>query len=187
MNKEKRKWQIAFRRYILDGAPSEAYAPYFGIDRIGLRNWVEIQFTNGLTWENHALLWQFDHIVPIALFDFTKEEELKLCWNFINLRVEPIHSANPKEYGTAILEAKKYFDDLYTNSGYSFAKKMIEKIEGFEANGLKPNKAMLQFLTSNKDWLVHVNDLSKEEFSRYNTGTPIDDLLLEREILKKFG
>jgi hypothetical protein len=64
---------------------------------------------------------------------------------------------------------------------------MIEKIEGFEANGLKPNEAMLQFLTSNKDWLAHVNDLSKEEFSRYNTGTPIDDLLLEREILKKFG
>ncbi|WP_439504795.1 hypothetical protein [Sediminibacterium sp.] len=187
MNKEKRKWQIAFRRYVLEDAPSEAYAPYFGIDRAGLRNWIEIQFTNGLTWENHALLWQFDHVVPIAFFDFSKEEELKLCWNFINLRVEPTHSDNSKEHGTAILGAKKYFTDLYLNAGFGLAKNMIEKIEGLEANGLKPNKTMLQFLTSNKDWLLHVNELTKEEFHRYNTGTPIEDLLLEREILKKFG
>lgn len=187
MIKEKRKWQIAFRRYVLEGAPSEAYAPYFGIDRTGLINWIQIQFVNGLTWDNHAELWQFDHIVPIVFFDLSKEADLKLCWHFTNIRVEPINLDKPKEFGMDVLGAKKYFEDLYIHSGFSLTKKMVEKIEGIEANGLNPNTAMLQFLASNKDKLEHVNDLNREEFSRYNNGTTIEDLLLEREILKKFG
>ena len=40
---EKRKWQLAFRRYVLEGTPSEAYAPYFGIDRVQLRKHAQLR------------------------------------------------------------------------------------------------------------------------------------------------
>ena len=43
--REKRKWQLSYRRYVLEKAPSEAYAPYFGLDIETLRQWFEAQFT----------------------------------------------------------------------------------------------------------------------------------------------
>ena len=82
--------------------------------------------------DNHAELWQFDHIVPIVFFDLSKEADLKLCWNFTNIRVEPINLDQPKEFGMDVLGAKKYFEDLYNHSGLSLAKKMVEKIEGID-------------------------------------------------------
>ena len=38
--REKRKWQIALRRYVLDGNPSTRYAPYFGLDIKTLRRFL---------------------------------------------------------------------------------------------------------------------------------------------------
>ena len=38
------------------------------------RNWIELQFDESLNWDNFSTAWQFDHIVPIALFDLREEE-----------------------------------------------------------------------------------------------------------------
>src|SRR6188474_3101936 len=83
-SREKRKWQVALRRYVLDKNLSPAYAWYFGLSIDQFRNWIEIQFTEGLSWENFGSAWQFDHVIPVAYFDFSLEEDLLLCWNFIN-------------------------------------------------------------------------------------------------------
>jgi hypothetical protein len=85
--REKRKWQIALRRYVLEKNPSSFYAPYFGLDIEKMRNWFECQFENGTSWEDFGKKWQFDHVIPVTYFNFSDDNELKLCWNFINLRV----------------------------------------------------------------------------------------------------
>ena len=84
---EKRKWQIALRRYIIAGFKCFNYAPYFGIDAANFRKWIEIQFDKDTNWENFSKAWQFDHIVPVAYFNLKDEVDLKLCWNFINIWV----------------------------------------------------------------------------------------------------
>ena len=69
---EKRKWQIALRRYVLEKNKSSQYARYFGLPIYMFRNWIELQFDESLNWDNFSTAWQFDHIVPIALFDLKK-------------------------------------------------------------------------------------------------------------------
>jgi hypothetical protein len=77
--REKRKWQLALRRYVLEKKAALLYAPYFGLDVNGFREWIALQFTDELNWDNFATAWQFDHIVPVTYFDFTQEEDLYLC------------------------------------------------------------------------------------------------------------
>lgn len=186
--KEKRKWQLAFRRYVLENALSEKYAPYFGLDHQTIRKWFEIQFTEGLNWENFGSAWQFDHIIPIAYFNFEIEEDLYLCWNFINIRIEAIMPDNSKAERIDTLVAKAYFENLYSQTEFSICKRLLDKINQLEANSIQENNQEIKaFLINQKEWLEQVATLTKEEFARFNKGTSIENVMKEREILKKFG
>lgn len=48
--REKRKWQIALRRYVLERNVCVDYAPYFGLDIERMRHWFECQFPPGIGW-----------------------------------------------------------------------------------------------------------------------------------------
>jgi hypothetical protein len=40
-----------------------------------------------MSWENHGRGgWHIDHIVPCALFDLTRPEQQKSCFNYKNLQ-----------------------------------------------------------------------------------------------------
>src|SRR6476620_5571737 len=84
--REKRKWQVALRRYVIEKNLSGPYAPYFGLGIEDFRSWIELQFTGAMTWENFGSTWQFEHIVPVAYFDFANDADLVICWNFLNIR-----------------------------------------------------------------------------------------------------
>lgn len=214
--RETRKWQLAYRRFVIEGVPGEKYAPYFGLNRAALREWFELQFTNQLNWENFGTAWQFEHIVPLAYFDFEIEADLYLCWNFINIRVENKawgqEGMGEKRHGgmeairkegmgaegkrqegmkelwlVDVLGAKEYFKASHKNTGFSVCEKMVSKIEAIEASMAAPIPALENFVLKQKDWLENIASLTKEEFLRFNAGMPVEDLLLEREILKKFG
>ena len=185
--REKRKWQLALRRYIIESKAAAAYAPYFGLDVKGFRQWIELQFTEDLNWTNFASSWQFDHIVPITYFDFSSEADLYLAWNFINIRVERLEPNKSKGNGIDELAAKPYFRDLYNKTGYAVCLKMIEKIERIEASNIETHPAIENFLINNKEQLETIASLDQQEFSRLNQGVPLKDIMLEREILKKFG
>ena len=53
--REKRRWQIALRRYVIERNISTFYAPYFGLDVENIRIWFEMQFDAGTTC--YCLLW----------------------------------------------------------------------------------------------------------------------------------
>lgn len=47
---------------------------------------LELQFTNGMTWENRGKNgWHIDHIIPCASFDLTNEDDQKKCFHYTNL------------------------------------------------------------------------------------------------------
>lgn len=49
--------------------------------------WIESQFSEGMTWENHGRLgWHIDHIIPCFSFDLTDESERRKCFHYTNLR-----------------------------------------------------------------------------------------------------
>jgi len=185
--REKRKWQLALRRYVLEKNLSPGYAIYFGLSIDQFRNWIEIQFTDALNWENFGSAWQFDHIVPVAYFDFSIEEDLLLCWNFINIRVEIIEMNKTAGKGIDVIAAKSYFNRLYSRTNYSFCLKMIEKIKSIEAENMVEESVIENFIIRHKDQLDVITTLNKEEFNSLNTGMSLNDILMEREIIKKFG
>lgn len=185
--REKRKWQLAFRRYVLEKQPSTQYAPYFGLGIEQYRKWIELQFTGTLNWDNFATQWQFDHIVPVAYFDYSIEEDLKLCWNFINIRVEPMNLNENKGHRVDVLAVKAYFESLYNKTGYSLCLKMLDKINSVEVSNIVSEPHIENFIIENKSYLESLEILTPAEFNNLNAGMTLEDILLEREILKKYG
>jgi hypothetical protein len=185
--REKKKWQLSLRRYVLERKPSEAYAPYFGLDIENYRKWIELQFTEEVNWDNFGSAWQFDHIVPVAYFDFSNEEDLKLCWNFINIRVEKLELNKNRGNRIDVLAAKPYFQNIYNNTGYSLCKNMIDKIGMIEVSNIISEPYLENFIIKNKEHLEMLGSLNNDEFNRLNQGMSLNDILLERELFRKFG
>lgn len=52
-----------------------------------LKTHLEKQFRDGMTWENYGE-WHIDHIIPIAVFNFEKAQDIdfKRCWRLSNLQ-----------------------------------------------------------------------------------------------------
>lgn len=186
--REKRKWQLAYRRYVLEGLPSQAYAPYFGLAPTMLREWFELQFSEELTWDHFGKNWQFDHIVPATYFDYSNDADLRLCWSFINIRVGKIEQdENRGSHRIDTLAVKPYFQDLFEKTGFPLCLKMLEKIKAIEISNMASNPAIENFLIKNKTQLELISSLNNEEFHSLNQGIPLSDILLEREIVRKFG
>ena len=186
--REKRKWQLALRRYVLEENKSSAYAQYFGLSINDFRKWIELQFTKDLSWENFGSAWQFDHVVPVTYFDFSKENDLKLCWNFINIRVE---KTTPEEKTANnridIIAARPYFEGLYKKTKHEQCLRMIDKIASFESIAPANESAIEEFIIQNKQQIELTASFNSEEFKLLNMGKSVDDILLEQEIIKKFG
>ncbi|MEO6255048.1 MAG: hypothetical protein ABIO79_17190 [Ferruginibacter sp.] len=185
--REKRKWQIALRRYVIQKALSGAYARYFGLDIEFFREWIAIQFKDGLSWDNFAEKWQFDHIVPVAYFDFTNEEDLLLCWNFINIRVEKIEHDKTSGNRIDVIGVRAYFEDLYDRTKYPFCLRMLQKIKTIEGNSIESNKELEAFIINNQFYFEQIASFDQADFHRLNQGASISTVLAEKEIVRKFG
>lgn len=55
-------------------------------DIITFKNWLEYNFTEGMTFENYGSYWHVDHVLPCAIFDLLNEEDIKHCFRWTNLR-----------------------------------------------------------------------------------------------------
>jgi hypothetical protein len=185
--REKRKWQIALRRYVLEKQLCSGYAPYFGLDIEMFRQWISLQFTNGVSWENFATAWQFDHIVPVAYFNLKDEEDLKLCWNFINIRVAPTDITRAKEGRIDILGVTNYFEDLYKQTKHLYCTKMLAKLESLVVTNIESNLQLKDFILENQSHFSTISQLTGDEMARLNQGASLTNLMAEREIAKKFG
>ncbi len=185
--RQKRKWQIALRRYVLEGNKCSFYAPYLGLDMQHFRAWIEAQFDEELNWNNFSTAWQFDHIVPVTYFDFEVEEDLRLCWNFINIRVEKIQLNKNRGNRIDVLAAKPYFETLYHHTQYHLSGKMIDKINQIELSEIKGANKLVSFIREKKSYLEIISTFTSHEFDRLNEGIPLNEIIAEIELFKKFG
>lgn len=183
--REKRKWQISLRRYVLERTPCPAYAPFFGLDIENLRKWFEMQFVNGSSWEDFGKKWQFDHIISVTYFDFGDEDELKLCWNFVNLRVEPFQRNKERGNRVDILASKEYFERLYEKTLYMPCLKLLEKINNIEISAILSSEKQQAFILKNRPYLDMIENYSRFEFELLNSGRNIEEVKKEIEFLRK--
>jgi hypothetical protein len=96
--RRKRKENIDFKIYcdikkrMLDALDS----PYtmkgealklLGCDIPFLRKYLESKFTEGMTWNNHAINgWHIDHILPVDSFNLKDPQEQKRCFHWSNMQ-----------------------------------------------------------------------------------------------------
>ncbi len=184
--REKRKWQIALRRYVLEKLPCPFYAPYFGLDIENIRKWFEYQFLSGVGWADFGKKWQFDHIIPVTYFDHGREAELKLCWNFTNLRVEQSQRNKDRGNRVDVLGAKAYFSELYEKTGYRICLDILQKIELIEISEIASTEPQQVFLKEHMEYLKMIEGYSSFEFELLNNGRSISEVKKEIEFMKKF-
>ena len=86
-----------------------------------LKEHLESQFDENMTWDNMGNYWEIDHIIPQNLFSYESEqdEQFKICWSLANLRpLEKIANRSrpkdgsdiSKEYAIDILGLDLYYD-----------------------------------------------------------------------------
>jgi len=184
--REKRKWQIALRRYVLEKNPCTAYAPFFGLDMNKMRQWFEYQFQNGANWENFGEVWQFEHIIPVSYFDFSSETELKICWNFTNLRVEHLQKSKDKGNRLDVLAAKNFFRELYEKTNYEPCLKLLQKIDQLEIAEFISTDTQQLFIREHWDYLKTIENYSGYEFELLNTGRSTEEVKKEIDFFKKY-
>ena len=184
--REKRKWQIALRRYVLEKNIGSLYAPYFGLDIENIRKWFETQFENGIGWNDFAKKWQFDHIIPVTFFDSSNEAELKLCWNFTNIRIEQFQRNKDRGNRLDVLAARGYFEELYKKTLYEPCRKLLEKIEKIELSEMISSEKQQTFIIENRPYLDIIENYSAFEFELLNRGRSINEVKKEIAFLKKF-
>lgn len=85
INGEKKRQQIAFRRWMKGIAPADQMRQYWKLNFLEMREWISRQFVDGMTWENYGSHWVIDHVVPLRMFDLSKEKEIRLAWHYQNL------------------------------------------------------------------------------------------------------
>ena len=185
MFREKRKWQINLRRYVIEKSPCPYYAPYFGLDIENIRKWFESQFTDSLNWVNFAKAWQFNHIIPVIYFDHSLDEELRLCWNFTNLRVEPFELTRDSGKRLDVLGARSYFDELFLKTGYPITKALRDKIARIESSEFISSTPQQNFLAGHKEYLEQIQNYSAFEFELLNHGRSLEEVEKEIAFLKK--
>jgi hypothetical protein len=61
------------------------YEEMLGCSWDTLREWLQSNFAEGMTWENYGTEWHVDHTMPCAIFDFTEQENVRTCFNWSNL------------------------------------------------------------------------------------------------------
>jgi hypothetical protein len=69
---------------------------YLGTQVTVIVKWLEWNFQDDMTWENHGQLWQIDHTLPIASFNLKDEDECLLCFNWRNLMPMSKHDNQSK-------------------------------------------------------------------------------------------
>jgi hypothetical protein len=57
---------------------------YVGCKSYKFKLFLGYQFTDGYNYENYGTFWQIDHVIPCSFFDFSKEENIKKCFNWTN-------------------------------------------------------------------------------------------------------
>lgn len=82
----KNRLRCSLRRFVHD-KHGNSYEELAGCTMEELREHLESLFEEGMSWDNHAHFgWHIDHIKPMSSFDLTKEDQIKECCHFTNLR-----------------------------------------------------------------------------------------------------
>lgn len=61
------------------------FVDFLGCELKYLKQWLEFNFIDSMSWDNYGILWHIDHIIPCDYYKNKSIEEKYSCWNWKNL------------------------------------------------------------------------------------------------------
>lgn len=123
--KEKKRQQMAFRRFLRGQSTPVHIREWIGLNWQETKILLESRMLPSMNWQNYGTHWVVDHIVPFWIFDVHNEADMKMLWHPDNLM--PLRWANNNHkqgdlrFSLLLLTRKK---------GYSLTvEKLIERVE----------------------------------------------------------
>ncbi len=87
-----------------------------------LIEWLEFNMNDSMTWDNYGTYWHIDHVLPVSSFDFSKEEDRCICFNWSNLMplegIENIKKSSKILHGSVSNARKQAMEFLVDNTTY---------------------------------------------------------------------
>ena len=81
----KKQLQQQLNRYYSTDLPCKELNKIIGISKNDFKIWIEDHFVGGMDNENYGKIWQLDHIVPGHFFNFDNQEDINICFNYMNI------------------------------------------------------------------------------------------------------
>jgi hypothetical protein len=67
-----------------------------------LKNFIEVQFIENMSWNNKGDIWELDHVIPISKFNLELPEHVETCFHWTNLK--PIYKSENRIKSNKIFE-----------------------------------------------------------------------------------
>lgn len=58
---------------------------YLGVTMEFVKEWLEFNFTDDMSWENYGKVWNIDHTIPCIAFDMEDDAKVRMCFDWKNL------------------------------------------------------------------------------------------------------
>jgi hypothetical protein len=81
----KKKYQTKLHN-IIHNPKSEYSEELIGCSRSFFLRWLKFQFSEDMSFKNYGVSWCIDHCLPVKSFNLEDEDEVRQCYNWINLR-----------------------------------------------------------------------------------------------------
>ena len=82
----KKVLRTRFSKLVKCGKMSHSMMDYLGMTITQFTQWIEWQFISTMSWDNHGVVWEIDHVVPCKLFDLSNIDDVRVCFRWNNLR-----------------------------------------------------------------------------------------------------
>lgn len=82
---------------------------YLGVSFGIVQDWLEFNFTDGMTWANKRSTWDIDHVIPVDCFDIEDPQECAMCFSWMNICPLEKHRNNKKR--NRILPARIFYQE----------------------------------------------------------------------------
>lgn len=89
----------AIKRHTTGGKVNKHHSAIelIGCDIQFYKQYLEQQFQSDMTWENHGVVWEIDHIKPCASFDLIHSNQQKECFHYSN--TQPLYYSDNRSKG----------------------------------------------------------------------------------------
>jgi hypothetical protein len=83
--------KVTLRNYINLYLKHKDYKKYSSLSLLGctidfFKKYLENQFLPEMSWDNHGIIWEIDHIKPCSIFDLTYIQQQQECFHYTNLQ-----------------------------------------------------------------------------------------------------